>query len=136
MRTSAFLVLCLACAPVVGQDVRKIDLGGIRRAADSEVGKPREIKDAAGLEAAFKKNSWQGIAEQAARRIDFGKERALFFSWSGSFGDRLEPSVEKGLAGPVAVFTYRRGTVANQCPHHALYVLPKGIRWRVDQPKK
>jgi len=112
--------------------VRTIDLTGFRGEARGNVKKPTAITNAEELAKAFPDKDWQ---ERLKKQVDFGKEQLLFFAWSGSGGDKLSHTAEKGEKGPVVVFHYQAGLTDDLRRHFHLYALPKGATWRVEDKK-
>jgi hypothetical protein len=62
-----------------------------------------------------------------AKQVDFKKEYVLLFAWSGSSGDRLTMSAEKGEV----TFTFKHGLVSDFRPHAQLYALPAKMTYRM-----
>lgn len=60
-----------------------------------------------------------------AKEIDFDKEYALVFTWSGSGGDRLVANVEKDTV----MFSIKRGMTKDLRMHARVYALGKDTKW-------
>jgi hypothetical protein len=74
--------------------------------------------------------------DQRARvleQVDLKKEYLLVFAWRGSGGDKITFTVEKGKAGPEAVFTVTPGITRSLKQHRQLYAIPRETTWRVGK---
>jgi hypothetical protein len=113
--------------------VRELDAKGVPRVLErGTVDKPTIITSAEELAKAI---SVEEVQARIKKEVDFAKEKMLFFAWSGSGGDKLTPTVEKGEKGPEVVFQYRRGLTKDLRPHVHLFAIPKDATWKV-QPAK
>ncbi len=79
----------------------------------------------------------KAVANKEARdRIktdaDFATQKVLYFAWSGSGGDKLIPSVERGDNGEVIVFHFQHGLTKDLRGHVRAFVIPKAVTWRVE----
>jgi hypothetical protein len=75
------------------------------------------------------------VQKRLQKEVDFSKQQILFFAWSGSGGDKLTYTIDKGKKGPVVVFQYQRGLLKNLAPHVHLFAMPKDATWKVQTVK-
>jgi hypothetical protein len=106
------------------QSPREIKVKGLP-ARDSDFGQPTKIASKAELEKAIpSKDARRAISQQ----VDFNKEILLLFLWSGSGSDKLTFTVAKGK---VAVFHYQQSKLLDLDKHARLFVLPRGMSYRL-----
>jgi hypothetical protein len=139
--TLAACCLALPLAWLLGddrasKDVREIDLKGLKQPADGRADKPAVITSAEELAKAIPDEK---ARERIGKRVDFEKERLLYFAWTGSGQDRLSWSVNvlcSKSGEREVVFHYERGR-AEARPHFRLLALPKDRRltWRFGERK-
>lgn len=67
------------------------------------------------------------------KKVDFAKSKVLLFSWQGSGGDRLTPSVSIAKEKPTIYFRHRVGFTDDIAPHVHLFVIPKDAKWSVGK---
>jgi hypothetical protein len=116
-----------------GAVVKELDATGAPRVLErGDVTKPTPITNAGELTKAI---PVEAVQERVKQEVDFAKRQVLFFAWSGSGGDALTYTVEKGKKGPVVIFQYRRGLQKNLAPHVRLFALPKDAAWKVQTAK-
>jgi hypothetical protein len=128
--------LCLLALPALSPAeekkdlVREISLRGLKRPMpDGDVHKPAAIANEKDLAKAIPEEEVQA---RVKKEVDFGKEKLLFFAWSGSGGDKVTPSVKDGEKGPEVVFRYQAGLTDDLRFHFRLFAVPKDATWRVE----
>jgi len=92
--------------------------------------KPNTITNAEQLAKAVPDKEWQ---DKIGKQVDFAKQQLLFFSWSGSGGDKLSFKVENEKTESVVVFNYTGGTRDDERKHFHLYAIAKNATWRVER---
>jgi hypothetical protein len=116
------------------KDVREIKLKGTKKGFPrNPVDKPAVITSDKELNEAFKED-----ADEAARlkkEVDFGKERLVYFFWSGSGGDRLNYKVDQDKKETAVLFLYTPGLTRDLRAHYHLYAIPKDATWRLQKGK-
>jgi hypothetical protein len=111
--------------------VRELDLTGVTGAVPQRpFGEPLVISSGKELRKAFPEKELQA---RLMRETDFKKERLLYFTWSGSGGDKLEARLEADRKPPEVVFTYRPGLTRDLRPHRRLFAIPKKATWRLER---
>jgi hypothetical protein len=116
-----------------GAVVTELDATGVPRVLErGDVSKPTVIASADELVKAIPGKEVQTRLNKA---VDFSKQQILFFAWSGSGGDKLTYTVEKGEKGPVVIFQYQRGLQKNLAPHVHLFAMTKDATWKVQTAK-
>lgn len=65
-------------------------------------------------------------------KVNFKRQTALVFAWSGSGQDRV---VFKGVRLGQAVFTFTPGLTRDYRPHLNVFTLPAGMKWIVRETK-
>ncbi len=111
--------------------VRAIDTKGLNLGkAEGEVMKPQIISSAEELAKAIPNE--EALAK-IKKEVNFGKEKLLFFAWSGSGGDKLGFSTNDKNTGVTVV--YKAGLTRDLRPHYYLLVLPKDATWKMDTGK-
>jgi hypothetical protein len=68
--------------------------------------------------------------------VDFGKEKLLYFAWSGPGGDQLWFVTEQAKGSPVVVFRHYPGPDPSEVRHWRLFVLGKDTVWKVEKAKE
>ncbi|MCI0459329.1 MAG: hypothetical protein L0Z62_20460 [Gemmataceae bacterium] len=128
--------LAWSSAPASEQDkqdkdavVREIKVPGFKGLPKGNPKKPTVITNAEELAKTFLETDRQ---EAIQKQVDFAKDKLLFFAWSGSGGDRLTPTVDKGKDGPAVTFAYSPGLTRDLRAHVHLYAIPKGATWTVE----
>jgi hypothetical protein len=111
--------------------VREISLEGLKAPAKGDVTKPKEISSEAEVVKVFEQTE---VAARIKKAVDFGKQRLVYFTWSGSGGDRLTYTVGKRSDGPVK-FRFHKGLTLDLRPHHHLYAIDKRLKWDVVSEK-
>jgi hypothetical protein len=134
MRLAALTLLlaapALVAAPVEKKpakepEPREIKLKGVKLPVRTEpLDKPVKVTDKEELAKAVPDKDAQAAI---AKQVDFKKEYVLLFAWSGSSGDRLTMSAEKGEV----TFTFKHGLVSDFRPHAQLYALPAKMTYRM-----
>ncbi len=127
---AALLVPLAVVADEVKKDkepvVREIDLKGVKlEAVRGRLDKPTVIANAEELGKTF---ADEELRTRLKKEVDFAKQQMLYFAWSGSGGDKLEPKVEEGKV----LFQYKPGLTRDLRPHFKLFVLPKDATWKID----
>jgi hypothetical protein len=113
--------------------VKELDAKGVPRVLErGEVDKPTAITSAEELTKAI---AGEEVHTRLKKEVDFTKQQVLFFAWSGSGGDELTYTVEKGEKGPEVIFQYKRGLQKNLAPHVHLFAIPKDATWKVPTAK-
>ena len=132
MRTAMLAAAVALTAPVLAddkkpnQEVRALDLKGVRVVAAQDFGepKPTEVRTADDL-------AKSGLFADAAGRdaikkqVDFEKEKLVVFAWSGSGRDRLTPELKTADKKSVAVFAYKVGETDDLRRHALAFAVPK-----------
>ena len=67
------------------------------------------------------------------KAVDFGKQKLLYFAWSGSGGDKLGFTVGKGDKAPEVTFRLTPGLTRDLRAHFKLYAVAKDATWRMDK---
>jgi hypothetical protein len=110
---------------------REIDIKGFGlKVANGDVTKPTPITSTQELASAILNKEWQN---KIGKQVDFANEQLLFFSWSGSGGDRLSFKVEEFKKPPVVVFHFKGGVTKDLRSHFSLYAIGKNATWRVER---
>jgi hypothetical protein len=113
--------------------VKVLDAKGVPRVLErGDVNKPVAITNAEELTKAI---AGEEVQVRLKKEVDFTKQQVLFFAWSGSGGDELTYTVEKGAKGAEVVFQYQRGLLKNLAPHVRLFAIPKDATWKVQTAK-
>ncbi len=113
--------------------VRELDVRGIPADnTDAKEHRQTVFDNADQLAEAMPDKEWQA---KIAKQVDFDNERLLFFSWSGSSGDKLTYTVEEGKVGPTVVFHYSFhysfGKTKDLVRHAHLFALPRDVGFKV-----
>ena len=131
MRSFFLAVLALgfaAIAPAVDDKkelAREVVLKDVKLVLkEAKPGQPVKIASKEDLAKALEDKDAQGAL---AKEIDFDKEFALVFTWSGSGGDRLVANVEKDTV----MFSIRRGRTKDLRGHARVYALAEGTKWEM-----
>ena len=122
-------------APAFAGDmgVRTIDHKGLNLgAAKGEFAKPAMITSTEELAKAI---ADEKTVADLKKQIDFAKEKMLFFSWSGSGGDKLSFSTTKGAKSVAVSVLYVAGLTRDLRTHHYLLVVPKDATWKLETGK-
>jgi hypothetical protein len=110
--------------------VKVLDAKGVPRVLErGDVNKPAAITTAEELTKAI---PGEEVQARLKKEVDFTKQQVLFFAWSGSGGDELTYTVEKGEKGAEVIFQYQRGLQKNLAPHVRLFAIPKDATWKVQ----
>jgi hypothetical protein len=113
--------------------VEELDTTGVPRVLErGDVTKPTAITSAEELTKAI---PVEAVQARVKKEVDFTKQQVLFFAWSGSGGDKLTYTIEKGKKGPEVIFQYQRGLQKNLAPHVRLFAMPKNATWKVQTAK-
>jgi len=113
--------------------VKELKATGVPRVLDrGDVSKPTLITNTEELAKAI---PVEAVQERLKKEVDFTTQQVLFFAWSGSGGDKLTYTVEKGKKGPEVIFQYRSGLTKDLRSHVRLFVLPKDATWKVQTAK-
>src|SRR5262249_43772379 len=108
--------------------VKELDATGVPRVLErGVVSKPTAITSAEELTKAI---PVEKVQTRLKKEVDFTKQQVLFFAWSGSGGDKLTPTVEKGEKGPVVIFQYQGGLQKDLAPHVRLFAILKDATWK------
>jgi hypothetical protein len=126
---SALLALGFAAFAAAADEkkelAREVVLKDVRLALkDVKPGLPVSILSKEDLAKVVEDKDTQGAL---AKEIDFDKEFALIFAWSGSGGDRLVANLEK----ETVVFSIVRGRTKDLRGHARVYALAKGTKWEM-----
>jgi hypothetical protein len=88
--------------------VRQIDIKGLSaKRPMGDFSKPRIVLSALELAQAIPDQAWQ---DKISKQVDFTKEQLLYFSWTGSGGDKLSSKVENDKKVPAVVFQFLAGS--------------------------
>jgi hypothetical protein len=68
--------------------------------------------------------------------VDFGKEKLLYFAWSGPGGDQLWFVTEQAKGSPIVVFRHYPGPDPDVVRHWRLFALGKDAAWKVEKAKE
>jgi hypothetical protein len=113
--------------------VKELGATGVPRVLErGEVSKPTAIANTKELAKAI---PVEAVQKRVKKDVDFTTQQVLFFEWSGSGGDKLTYTVEKGKKGTEVVFQYRRGLQKDLRPHVRLFAMPKDATWKVQTAK-
>jgi hypothetical protein len=113
--------------------VTELDATGVARVLErGDVNKPTAIASAEELAKAI---PGEDVQTRLKKAVDFSKQQILFFAWSGSGGDKLTYTIEKGEKGPVVIFEYQRGLQKNLAAHVRLFAVAKDATWKVQSAK-
>jgi len=139
MRAIVNLAVCglIVCTAAGADDARKgaraIDVKGLKAEMPrGEVMKPAKITSEKELAAAIPDKEWQ---QKVGKQVDFAKEQLVYFTWSGSGGDKLTTRTEDAKDKTVVVFLLERGLTRDFRPHVHLFAVPKDATWRVEDKK-
>jgi hypothetical protein len=125
--------LLFAATASAADDVKEIDLSKTGFKATGRpmttVAKPTEITTAEELEKAFPAKE---TVEAIAKEVEFGKQKLLFFAWSGSGQDKLAAGEIKD--GEVT-FNFRGGLTRDLRSHFKLFAVPKDAKWTLAKGK-
>jgi hypothetical protein len=113
--------------------VKELDPTGVPRVRErGDVNKPTAITSAEELAKAIPVEEVQTRLKKA---VDFTKQQVLFFAWSGSSGDMLAYTAEKGEKGPEIIFQYQRGRRTDLVAQVRLFAIPRDATWKVQAAK-
>lgn len=142
MRLAIVTALALGLALLVNGGVteaggkastRAVDIKGLNLGeANGKVNAPTVIANAEDLAKAVPNKE---AREAIAKLVDFGKEKLLFFAWSGSGGDRLGFSDAVVDGKPVVQIHYQPGKTFDLRPHHYLFATAKDATWELAKKK-
>jgi len=127
MRT-LFTTITLVAFAVRGSsaEVKEIPVPAMKiERATGRFDHPKEIKSAGELAKAFTQKE---VIDSIQKKVDFAKQRLIYFAWSGSGQDSITASEAKG----VIVFTYTLGRTRDLRSHFKLFVVDKDATIRVD----
>jgi hypothetical protein len=113
-------------SPVRAIEVKDLKLGK----AEGSVMKPQIIASAEELAKAIPD---EATLAKVKKEVDFGKQKLLFFAWSGSGGDKL--GFSSNDKGTEVTITYKGGLTRDLRPHYYLLVLPKDATYKIDTGK-
>ena len=120
----AFGFAAFACAEDDKKLVREVELKGAK--LESKKGaKPGEPVKITSKDELAKAVEDKDTADAIAKAVDFGKEYALIFTWSGSGGDKLGAATEKDAV----VFTMTRGRTKDLRMHAHVFAVAKDAEW-------
>jgi hypothetical protein len=128
---AGLVIGCMALTAWAGDPaVRTLDIKGLKLGkADGKVGEPKVITSNDELAKAI---TDEETVAALKKQVDFGKEKLLFFAWSGSGGDKLATSLGKGDKGAVVTVTYTPGLTRDLRMHHQFFAIPKDATWKFE----
>jgi hypothetical protein len=122
------LLTSTACAGEAS--ARVIDIKGFKPGkADGKVSEPKIISSNDELAKAIADEETQAAVK---KQVDFAKEKLLYFSWSGSGGDKLTFSTAKSDKGVEVIILLTPGLTRDLRMHHQLIAIPKDASWRFE----
>ncbi len=105
--------------------VKEVDLKALKREfPKSGFGKPTEITSEDELKKAIPE---EDVQAKLKKEIDFGKQKLLFFAWSGSGQDKL--TYEVGKEG--VIFKHVPGLTLDLASHFHAFIVPKDTNWKI-----
>lgn len=106
--------------------VREIELKEFKpsKVPQGRADKPTVITDEAGLKQAFDDAK---VRAEVMKKVDFTKEKLVFFRWAGSGGDKLEFEAK----GDDVTFRVRPGLTDDIQAHYHLFAMPRDGKWRM-----
>ena len=128
-----FATPILACEPAKAADpVKVIELKDLKlKANEKGLSKPTVITSEEELAKAITDKDAQAAIK---KQVDFKTQQVVFFSWSGSGGDKLSHET-KGDKKVEVIFTYKAGATFDLRPHTHMFVLPKDATWKLEGVK-
>jgi len=105
-------------------DVKDLKLTQVRAAFT----KPIEITSAEELAKAFPDKE---VQERLKKEVNFGTHRLLYFAWSGSGQDRLDPAIDGSK--PEVLFVFTPGRTRDYRAHFHLFALRKNVPFKLNR---
>jgi hypothetical protein len=127
---AAVLSLALPVSAIAADEIKEIKLEGFKPSGRpmTRATMPSEIKTAEELAKTFPQEE---VVTAIKKEVDFGKQKLVFFAWSGSGQDKVSGQMAKDEA----VFIYITGLTRDLRSHYHLFVVPKDAKVKVEMGK-